>query len=711
MPYTQVEKDDGVAVVWLDQPGEKVNKLARSLVDEFNTLLDKLEQDSEVKGVVLISKKKDTFIAGADLEQLLELTQPGQVEELSQKGHRVLNRIADFPKPIVAAVHGAALGGGLEVALACHYRIISDAPQSLLGLPEVKLGLLPAGGGTQRLPRLVELQRALDIMLSGKNVYPHQAKKMGLVDLMIHPYGLLDAAKKSALDLLSNPMKRKKKAPLYLKAIEEIPPARKFVFKKARERVEKQTRGNYPAPLKIIDCVESGFENGMKIGMENEAKAFEELARSSETQELIQLFFNMNSRKKNPLQEKARLIKKISVLGAGFMGAGIANISALHNIQVLLKDVSVEAINDGQKKVWDDLDKKVKKRALSRFDRDKIFSRIDGVLDYRGFNKVDLVIEAVFEDMKLKQKILAETEEHTRDDCIFASNTSSMPIAEIAKNAQRPELVIGMHYFSPVPKMPLLEVIKTKKTAEWVTATAIELGIRQGKSVIVVNDGPGFYTSRILAPMLNEALMLLEENGEIRHIDQVMRRLGFPVGPFTLLDEVGIDVGAHVSEVLSVMFSTRGITASQAMQKMAEAGYKGRKNKKGFYHYDENGVKLPFRKKSKEVNQTAYQFLGGSSARKRHTADEIQNRLILAMINEAAYCLQEKILESPQDGDLGAVLGLGFPPFLGGPFRYLDRFGSRVVLSKLEELERKHGARFAAAQIIRDYTEQNKKFY
>ncbi|NIS38720.1 enoyl-CoA hydratase, partial [Candidatus Saccharibacteria bacterium] len=221
MPYTQVEKDDGVAVVWLDQPGEKVNKLARSLVDEFNTLLDKLEQDSEVKGVVLISKKKDTFIAGADLEQLLELTQPGQVEELSQKGHRVLNRIADFPKPIVAAVHGAALGGGLEVALACHYRIISDAPQSLLGLPEVKLGLLPAGGGTQRLPRLVELQRALDIMLSGKNVYPHQAKKMGLVDLMIHPYGLLDAAKKSALDLLSNPMKRKKKAPLYLKAIEE----------------------------------------------------------------------------------------------------------------------------------------------------------------------------------------------------------------------------------------------------------------------------------------------------------------------------------------------------------------------------------------------------------------------------------------------------------------------------------------------------------
>lgn len=709
MPYTHVEKTDGLAIVWLDQPGEKINKLAIDLVEEFHTLLNDLVTDEEVKAAVLISKKADTFIAGADLERLMELTGPGQVEEVSRQAQVLLDRMASFPKPLVAAIHGAALGGGLEVALACHYRIATDSPKTILGLPEVKLGLLPAVGGTQRLPRLVGIQRALDIMLTGKNVYPRQAKRMGLVNDLIHPYGLLDAAKKAALNLASNPSKpKKKKEPLLTKLIEGTSFTRKIIYKKARELTEKQTLGNYPAPFKIIDCLERGMEKGMKAGLAAESKAFEELAHTSQAKELINLFFGMNALRKNPQKEKARPLKKIGVLGAGLMGAGIASVTAAKDIDVLLKDINYEAIGRGQKTIWKELDGKVKKRALSVFERDQIFSRVGGVTDYTGFAKADVVIEAVFEDLEIKRKVLAETEAVVGKECIFASNTSSLPISDIAANAQRPERVLGMHYFSPVPKMPLLEVIVTPKTADWATATAVELGIMQGKTVIVVNDGPGFYTTRILSPMLNEALLLLEEGGEIRHIDKTMRKFGFPVGPVTLIDEVGIDVGAHVAEVLGKLFAARGVTPSDAMKRMSEEGFKGRKNKKGFYNYPAEGGKKS--KKKKEVNLNAYKFFGGAS-RKKHDPTEIQNRLALVMVNEAAYCLQEEILNSPRDGDLGAILGLGFPPFLGGPFRYIDRLGAPAVLSMLEDLEKKHGARFTPAQIIRDYAAQGKKFY
>ncbi len=710
MPYTQVEKTGGVAVVWLDQPGEKINKLAIDLVEEFHILLDNLEKDSEAKAAVLISKKTDTFIAGADLDKLTEMAQPGQVEEVSRKAHALLDRLASFKKPIVAAIHGAALGGGLEVALACHYRIASESPKTILGLPEVKLGLLPAAGGTQRLPRLVGIQRALDIMLTGKNVYPRQAKRMGLVDELIHPYGLLDAAKQAALKLAAQPLKREKKEPLLTKVIEGTPLTRKIVYNKARQLTEKQTQGNYPAPIKIIQCVESGMEKSMKAGLETEARAFEELARTPQAKELINLFFAITALKKNPHKELVKPVKTVGILGAGFMGAGIASVTATKDINVLLKDVSYEAIARGQKTIWNDLDDRVKKRALSRFERDQVFSRISAVTDYSVFRNANVVIEAVFEDLKLKRKVLADTEAATKEDCIFASNTSSLPISDIAANAKHPELVLGMHYFSPVPKMPLLEIIVTPKTAPWATATTVELGITQGKTVIVVKDGPGFYTTRILAPMLNEALVLLEEGGEIRHIDRVMRKFGFPVGPLTLIDEVGIDVGAHVAEILGKMFAHRGVAPSDAMKRMSEEDYKGRKNRKGFYHYPGEGEG----KKKKEVNLNAYKFFGGGAkprGEKQHHPTEIQNRLTLVMANEAAHCLQEGILSSPRDGDIGAIMGLGFPPFLGGPFRYIDNLGAAKALSTLEELEKQHGARFTPAQIIRDYAAQGKRFY
>ena len=705
MSFAEIERDNGVAVIWMDQPGEKVNKISIDLVDEFKTMLDSLEDDKTIRAIVLISRKPDNFIAGADIEKFKDMTSAAEAEMLSRQGHVLLNRMAAFPKPIVAAIHGATLGAGLEVALACHYRIASDDPKTVLALPEVKLGLLPGGGGTQRLPRLVGLQAALDMMLTGKNIYPRQAKKMGLVDDLIHPYGLLHAAKKAALHLADQPLTRKKKLSLLAELLESTPFTRNVVYKKATELVQRDTWGNYPAPVKIIECVKAGMEKGPAAGVEAETKKFGELVVSPQSRELIQIFLSMTAMKKNPLKDKVRPVKKIGILGAGLMGAGIADVSSTNGMEVLLKDVSYDAVGQGEKAIWQDLDGKVKKKALSPFQRDVTFSLITGTTDYRGFEKADLIIEAVFEDLELKRKILAETEAYMREDAIFASNTSSLPIGGIAAAARRPEQIIGMHYFSPVPKMPLLEIIVTEKTADWVKATALDVGIRQGKTVIIVNDGPGFYTTRILAPLLNEALEILAEGGDIKEIDRAMRQFGYPVGPIALLDEVGIDVGAHVSKVLGPLFAARGAQPNTAMERLFQAGYKGRKNNQGFYLYgDRSG------KEEKSVNEEIYAFFGGTKRRK-FDAQEIQNRLSLAMINEAALCLQEGILQSPRDGDIGAVFGLGFPPFLGGPFRYMDSLGLSKILSLMEELEKQHGPRFTPAPILRDRNAKNQRFY
>jgi len=705
MPYNEIEKENGVAIVWLDQPGEKVNKISIDLVDKFKAILDSLEKDETVKGIVLISRKEDNFIAGADIDKFKDMRSPEEAEMLSRQGHAILNRMAAFPKPIVAALHGATLGGGLEVALACHYRIASDDPKTVLALPEVKLGLLPGGGGTQRLPRLVGLQAALDMMLTGKNIYPRQAKRMGLVDDIIHPYGLLHAAKKAALELADQPVERKKRQSLLAKILESSPFSRGIVYKKAKELVRKQTWGNYPAPLKIIECVQAGMEKGPESGIEAEIKNFGELMVSPQSRELVQIFLSMTAMKKNPLKDRVRPVGKIGILGAGLMGSGIANVSVTNGMKVLLKDVNYNAVGQGEKAIWQDLDGKVKKKALSAFQRDLTLSRITETTDYKGFEKTDLVIEAVFEDLDIKKKILAEVEAHTKADTIFASNTSSLPIGSIAAASLRPEQVIGMHYFSPVPRMPLLEIIVTEKTADWVRATAYEVGIRQGKTVIVVNDGPGFYTTRILAPLLNEALEILNEGGEIQEIDGAMRQFGYPVGPIALIDEVGIDVGAHVSEVLGPLFTARGGKPNTAMKRLFMAGYKGRKNNRGFYLYGDQASG-----KKKEVNKGIYNFFGGPGRRKIDV-QEIQNRLSLIMVNEAAICLQDGILQSPRDGDIGAVFGLGFPPFLGGPFRYMDSLGLPKMLALMEKLAETKGSRFTPAQIIRDREAKNQNFY
>jgi len=705
MSYLSKEKQNGILIVTLDQPNTKVNKLDETLIGEFQDLLDELDPGT-IEGVVITSGKSGNFIAGADVEMLKNKPAPEGIEELSRRGNELLLKLERFPKPIVAAIHGSCMGGGLEVAMACHYRVASEHADTIMGQPEVKLGLLPGGGGTQRLPRLIGVQNALTYMLTGKNIYPRKAYKLGLVDELTHRDAVVTAAKTAIKKINAGKFERKDKRSLLHQLMEGLSPLRKIIYSQARKKAKANTKGNYPAPDKIIDCVKEGYENGMQAGLELESVNFGKLAATPESKALVNLFFAMQGAKKNPQEDLATDVNKIGILGAGLMGSGIADVSVNNEYRVLLKDQSVEQASEGKRAIWKSLDKKRKKKIISSFERDRISSLVTATETYEGFDNAELVIEAVFEDLDLKQSILKEVEAATSDKCIFASNTSSLPIKSIAEAASRPEQVVGMHYFSPVPKMPLLEIITTEQTADWVTATAREVGIRQGKHVIVVNDGPGFYTTRILAPFMNEALMLLEEGIAIEELDKHMKQFGFPVGPAALFDEVGIDVAAHITEVLSDLFAERGIEPSRKPTKLFEEGYKGRKNKKGFYHYKQKDGDT----KKADPNENIYTYFGGSQ-RTAMDAETVQQRMTLTMVNEAAWCLQENILQNPTDGDLGAVLGLGFPPFLGGPFRYIDREGPAAIINQLEKYEELHGPRFTPANILKEYAQSGKKFH
>lgn len=700
--YLRKEIQDGVLFMILDQPGERMNVLGREMIPEMHILLNGIEGDASIEAVVLISGKPDNFIAGADIKLFQSLDTPEAMEQFNREGNALLDRIEAFPKPVIAAMHGTTMGGGVEVALACHYRIGTDHKDTRFALPEVKLGLLPGAGGTQRLPRLVGVPKALDIMLTGKNIYPRQALKMGLLDEMTHKYALRTAALNVA-GKMAKGWKPKRKMALADRALTHTP-LRSIAFKKARKTVEAKTLGNYPAPPRIIDAVEKAVTAGRREGREFETRAFTSLVFTPQSRALVNLFFAMTDSKKRLDKSKTGKTGTIGVLGAGLMGSGIADVSAGGGYRVLLKDRDLESAAKGYARIWKELDRKSSKRIISPFERDRNSSLIHPMGDYRGFERADLVIEAVFEDLDIKHKVLAEVEAVVPDHCIFASNTSSLPITDIAAGSKRPELVLGMHYFSPVQKMPLLEIIKTEKTTDRAVHTAIEVGMKQGKTVIVVNDGPGFYTTRILAPFMNEAMLLLEEGAAIEQIDKAMKKLGFPVGPLVLMDEVGIDVAAHVAGVMGAKFRDRGVEGSKAAERLDEAGYAGRKNGKGFYTYSGKDGK------KKEVNQEIYHFFGGTN-RRPVTPPIIQERLLMAMVNEALHCLQDGILLSPTDGDLGAILGLGFPPFLGGPFRYIDREGASNIYSRLDKLEGELGIRFKPAGILTDAAKKSAKFH
>lgn len=707
MKYLTLEKTkDGIAVITIDCPEGKVNKVSSGLLDEVAGILNDISSDKSIKGMVIASGKEDNFVVGADIDELKGMRTSEEVIAYISKGHAILNNLEGMKIPVVACIHGNCLGGGLELALVCNYRMAVDSPQTVCGFPEVQLGLLPAAGGTQRLPRLIGLTAALPLLLAARNLRVKQAKRAGLIDELIPPYGARETAVKKALNLARGGKTiRKRKRSFISFLLESNPIGRAIVFSQARKMIMRQTYGCYPAPFAVIEAVETGLKNGKAAGLKKEIELFSKLVITSQSKALMSIFFGMSDLKKNPQKNLARKVGKMAVIGTGLMGQGIASVSTAACDTILMKDVSLDAAARGMKAIWEGLAKKAKSGSIVAFDRDVQYGKLVCCDDYSLFKNVDLVVEAVFEDLTLKKRVLADVEKATNESTIFASNTSAIPIANIAAECKRPENVIGMHYFSPVPRMPLLEIITTDKTAAWVTATALDMGIAQGKTCIVVKDGPGFYTTRILAPLLNEVVLLLEEGAIPTDVDRAMRQFGFPVGPVALIDEVGIDVGAHVAKQLSPMFARRGIASSGSLLQLFDRGYCGKKNKKGFYLYDvkkKKGQKLP--------NEEVYVLLGGAP-RKKFAAELIQQRVSMMMINEALICLQEGIISCPRDGDIGAVFGLGFPPFEGGPFRYIDRLGASSVMAALESLEKNYGQRFSPPQILKDAVQSGKKFY
>jgi 3-hydroxyacyl-CoA dehydrogenase / enoyl-CoA hydratase / 3-hydroxybutyryl-CoA epimerase len=724
--------EDGVAVITIDQQGEAVNTLSPETGAAFDTLLGYAEKDPAVKAVVFISGKKDNFVAGAKLDFLQTIKTAAKATEVSRNAQESFDRLDAFPKPVVAAIHGACLGGGMEWALACDYRIATDSPKTSLGLPEVQLGLLPGGGGTQRLPALIGIQAALDLILAGKTVKPSKAKRLGLVDEVVPVPILRSMAIQRARELAAGALKVERPHGQRLKAVaartkrglasmfqsladrelwaevalEANPLGRKILFDQARKQLLRKTRGKYPAPEKALEAIRVGVESGRKAGLETEARLFGELVVSDVSQRLVEMFFATTALKKengtSDPSVKPREVKKIGVLGGGLMGGGIAYVaSTLQGVPVRVKDKDDAGVGRALKQVQSVLDERVKRRSLTWREAAAKQALVTACTDYSGFKNVDLVIEAVFEDLKLKHRVIAETEAVTREDCIFASNTSSLPITELAKGSKRPQQVIGMHYFSPVHKMPLLEIITHKGTADWVTATCVEVGRKQGKTVIVVNDGVGFYTSRILSPYMNEAAYLLAEGADIAELDKALVEFGFPVGPITLLDEVGIDVAHKVGPIMEAAFGKR-MAAPKTLEKIIEDGRLGRKNQKGFYTYTG---------KKKEVDTSVYALLPHGQDRRKFDRAEMAERCALQMVNEAIRCLGEGILRSPRDGDVGAIFGLGFPPFLGGPFRYADSLTPAALLKRLEHYQDKYGERFTPAPYLVDVVNQGKGFH
>jgi 3-hydroxyacyl-CoA dehydrogenase / enoyl-CoA hydratase / 3-hydroxybutyryl-CoA epimerase len=702
-----MEREGAVAIITIDQPGESVNKLSMDTRDEMLELLDRVDADRDIRGVVLISGKAEGFIAGADIDQFLQIRTAADAQRMSREGHRAFERLERFRAPIVVAIHGACMGGGLELALACHHRIATDHPRTVLALPEVQLGLIPGAGGTQRLPRVVGLRGALDMILTGKNVRAKKALAIGLIDEMVHPSILRSIAVQRAGELgaKGRPRARTRRDAASF-VLEQNPVGRSLVFRQAREQTMKKTRGQYPAPLAALDAVQASFGD-REAGFETEARLFGEMATTGISRQLVFLFFATSSLKKDTGAAdpaiRPRDIHRIAVLGTGFMGAGIAAVSVAQGVGVRFKDTAHDRVGAGLRSVRDVLREQLERKRITRREFEDRMALVHGTITYTGFRGVQLVIEAVFEDLAVKHSVLRETEEAIAPEAIFATNTSTIPIGRIAEASRHPGRVIGMHFFSPVHLMPLLEVIVTPRTAPEVVATVVAFGKRLGKTVIVVHDAPGFYANRILTPYINEAGKLLDEGVSIEAIDGALMEFGFRVGPVTLVDEVGIDIAGKAGQVMTEAFPDRMIP-SESLRRVVESGRTGRKGRKGFYRYDEAG-------KKHGVDETVYEILPTGARRSEVGALEIRDRTVLAMVNEALRCLEEGIIRSPRDGDIGAVFGIGFPPFRGGPFRYADTLGAASLLRRLEELEDRFPGRFAPAEILRDMAARGSRFY
>ncbi len=699
---------DGIAHLILDNPDERVNVLSALFIEEFLDILSQIEKDGRIKGLILESEKPGVFVAGADIKWIKSLKTAEDCRSFAINAHVPFNRLEDLKMPTMAAINGVCLGGGLELAMACRWRVALEHKSVQIGLPEIKLGVLPGGGGTQRLTALVGIQNALQLACAGKTLRPEEALRLGLIDAILPSQGFVDAARKYLMEKIESgtDYRRPWHDPDYRYGVnqeEKNPEARKKIFETSRQLTLKQTKGHVRSPMKIIDAVETGAEKGFRAGLLAEQAVFAEVLCSPEARGLVDLFLMQNAMTKvygsKDRSIKPADVKKVGVLGAGLMGSGIAHSLIAVGKKVVLKDVSEEALNRGVQSIRGIFNQDVQKGRMSETKANQIMSLLETTLDYEVFRDVDMVIEAVFEDMALKQKTIREVEKYIQKHCIFASNTSSLAITELAKASERPENFIGTHYFSPVNRMPLLEIIKGGKTSEQTVVTAVSLAHATKKLPIVVNDCYGFYTTRAVGAYLIEAMRCLNDGADVGVIDSAMMDYGFPVGPITLLDEVGHDVGAHVLTIMKQAYPER---FSDELTKITVAdGRLGRKNGRGFYVY-EGG-------KKKVIDETVYSLFKSREDRKM-VKEEIVERIVMNLLNEVGFCMGENIVTNSVDAEMGLVFGIGFPPFRGGPLHAMDEIGAGRVVETLSQLVAKWGSRFKAAPYIIQAAKDHKVF-
>lgn len=709
-----IEKN-GVATLCFDLPNEKVNKLSADVMSELEKALNVIDGNKAIRVLLITSNKKDIFIAGADINEIKDLREENDAMKKVSRGQEIMNKIAALKIPTIAVIKGACLGGGLELSLSCKYRVAVNNPKTVLGLPEVNLGIIPGFGGTQRLPKLIGLAESLKIILSGKAVDAMKAYKIGIIDDVIREEFLEEKLGHFVSEILNEGernfyLKKRKEAARKRFIFEQLLLGKFLIFYLTQKDLYEKTKGNYPAPFVALDVIKKtyGISYG-KRGFKIELEEFCKLCVGDISKNLIEIFFTSENLKKYSgvaSEVKAVEIKNAAVLGAGIMGGGIAWLFANRDLNIRLKDISQNAIALGYNQILKIFNQLKKIRKLTQAQIDLKTAKISASLDYSGFENSEIVIEAVVENMSVKKNILAEVETKISGDAIIASNTSSLSISEMAQALKNPQRFAGMHFFNPVNRMPLVEVIRGEKTSDATIATIVQLSKKLGKTPIVVRDVAGFLVNRILLPYMNEAAYLMQEGADIREIDSVMEKFGMPMGPFILADVVGIDVGVKVAHSLQEAYGKRMQVAAildEIYQNHKEL--LGKKSKKGFYKH---GIKTEF---NPEISGILSKVRKEQNIKTTYISyAEITDRCILTMVNEAAKCLEENVVENARYLDMAMIMGAGFPAFHGGVLRYADNRGIAKIVNRLQEFSN-HGSRFEISPLLLAMAESGKKFY
>ena len=694
---------DNVAHVIFDRQGSSANIFDADAMRDLATHVEAIRSNTSITGVVFESAKNSIFIAGADVTAFIDNGDSAEaLEQLVADGQAVFTMIEALSVPTLAAIHGACLGGGLEMAIACDYRIASPDSATKIGLPETSLGIVPGWGGCARLPKLIGLPNALMMILQGKRVVAAQARKYGLVDQVVpkfhfHRWSRILLAKGKP----TRPSHWKTNNPLMARVIAS----------KARSALTAKTRGHYPAPFRALDIVIRGLRLPLERTLELERKTLVELIRGEISNNLVRIFFMQERAKHLSLKdvsfvestgaEELSPINDVAVIGAGTMGAGIAQRCAARNHNVILKDLSTDALAKGLAAIGKVFAGAAKRRSITKTDAERGMDRVHATHENIPLQNIDMVIEAATENMDTKKKIFAGLEAATNDHAILATNTSALSISDLAASTSRPEAVVGVHFFNPVHLMQLVEIVVGAETSPETVGRTIRFVQQLGKMPVVTRDTPGFAVNRILMPYLTEAGHLADAGATVRNIDEAMLDFGMPMGPLRLIDEVGIDVANHVAQFFGASFGER-LPAPDSLGKMVTQNLLGRKTSRGFYTYPSKG--------DPAVNSMIASFTTSADA-KDLSRDVLQERMVLMMLNEAARCMEEEVVSSPEDIDFAMIMGTGFAPFRGGPLRYTDALGATHVVERLEHYAQTHGIRFEPCDALKTMAATNDSWY